>query len=211
MTIFHDRRHAGIVLADFLKGVDFDVVAAIPRGGAIVAAEISRRSHKPLLIVGVRKIPIPWNPEAGFGAIAEDCSTYFNEKILKRIYISDEQIKELSDSVKKEVERRVKVYRDKEIPDLSGKRILLVDDGFATGYTAIAAIHLLKKKGAAKVYPVAPCSPKDTVDLLKTYADDVFVINIQRHYPFAVASYYEDFSELSDEDVLKAIAGVEVA
>ena len=103
------------------------------------------------------------------------------------------------------------MYRDKEIPDLSGKKILLVDDGFATGYTAIAAIQLLRKKGAEKVYAAAPCSPKDTVNLLKTYADDVFVINIQKNYPFAVASYYEDFSELNDEEVLKAISGAETA
>ena len=105
MTIFHDRRHAGNMLADFLKDkdVDFDVVAAIPRGGAIVAAEIAKKVQKPLLIVGVRKIPIPWNPEAGFGAIAEDCSTYLNERILERLDISSEQIREISSIVKKEI------------------------------------------------------------------------------------------------------------
>jgi len=206
MIIFHDRRHAGILLADFVD-VDFDVVAAIPRGGVIVAAEMAKKA--PLLIVGVRKLPVPWNPEAGFGAVAEDGSMYLNERILKRIDISDEQIREIADNVMREVERRVKVYRGEEIPDLSGKRVLLVDDGFATGYTAIAAIQLLRNKGAAKVYAAAPCSPKDTVELLKRYADDVFVINVQEHFPFAVANYYEDFSELSDGDVLRAIEGVE--
>ena len=205
--MFKDRTHAGRVLAEKIP-FEFDVVGAIPRGGVLVSAEIAKKFNKPLYIVGVRKIPIPWEPEAGFGAIAEDGSIYLNEKILPYLNLSDEMINELAENVRKEVERRVKVYRKKEI-DLKGKVALLVDDGFATGYTAIAGIMMLKKKGASRVYAVAPCAPLDTVNLLKKHADDVFVLNVKKFGSFAVGSYYEDFKELSDEDVLKAMKGVD--
>jgi len=203
--MFKDRTHAGKVLAERIP-FEFDVVGVIPRGGVLVGAEIAKKFNKPLYIVGVRKIPIPWDPEAGFGAVAEDGSIYLNERLLPHLGLTDEDINELAEDVKGEVERRVKVYRKKEI-DLEGKRVLLVDDGFATGYTAIAGIMMLKKKGASRVYAVAPCAPLDTVNLLKKYADDVFVINVQRFGSFAVGSYYEDFRELSDNDVLKALEG----
>jgi predicted phosphoribosyltransferase len=205
--MFNDRVHAGKVLAEKIP-FEFDVVGAIPRGGVLVGAEIAKKFNKPLYIVGVRKIPIPWEPEAGFGAIAEDGSIYLNEKILPHLNLSDEMINELAEDVRREVERRVKVYRKKEI-DLKGKVVLLVDDGFATGYTAIAGIMMLKKKGASRVYAVAPCAPLDTVNLLKKHADDVFVLNVQKFGSFAVGSYYEDFRELSDEDVLNAMKDVD--
>ncbi len=202
---YHTRAHAGRELARL--DVDFDLVAAIPRGGVIVGAEVVKARKKPLLIVGVRKLPIPWNPEAGFGAVAEDGSVYLNEGIVRRTGITDEQIESISGEVRKEVERRVKTYRNGPIPDLSGRSVLLVDDGFATGYTAIAAINLLRKRGASRIIAAAPCAPADTVELLKNYAS-VLVLNIQSYLPFAVADYYEDFRELKDEEVLKAIREV---
>jgi predicted phosphoribosyltransferase len=107
------------------------VVGVIPRGGVLVGAEIAKKFNKPLYIVGVRKIPIPWYPEAGFGAMAEDGSIYLNERLLPHLGLTDEDINELAEDVKREVERRVKVYRKNEI-DLKGKKVLLVDDGFAT-------------------------------------------------------------------------------
>lgn len=91
---------------------------------------------------------------------------------------------------------------------MGGKVILLVDDGFATGYTAIAAIELLKKRGAI-VYAVAPCAPYDTIKLLEKYADKVIVIYKQKFGSFAVASYYDDFSDLSDEEVIESLSETE--
>jgi len=195
MTLFRNRKHAGRKLAEFTRDLEFDLIAAIPRGGIAVAAEIAKIRKKRLLVVGVRKIPIPWNPEAGFGAIAEDGSTFINRSIFEHLNLLDEEVEELANDVRKEVERRVRIYRKGAIPDLNGKVILLVDDGFATGYTAIAAIELLKKKGAI-VYAAAPCAPSDTVKLLKEYADKVIVIHVQGYGPFAVASYYDDFRDL---------------
>jgi len=202
---YRDRAHAGRELAK-LK-LDFDVVAVIPRGGVIVGVEVAKARKKPLLIVGVRKLPIPWNPEAGFGAVAEDGSIYLNEEVVRRAGITDEQIENIAKEVRKEVERRVKTYRKGPIPDLSEKSVLLVDDGFATGYTATAAISLLKKKNASRIVAVAPCAPANTVELLKRCAN-VVVLNIQDYSPFAVADYYEDFRELKDKEVLEAIQEV---
>ncbi|AEA47531.1 phosphoribosyltransferase [Archaeoglobus veneficus] len=208
--IYRDRTHAGRELSKL--DVDFDVVAGIPRGGVIVAAEIAKERGKPLLIVGVRKLPVPLNPEAGFGAVAEDGSIYLNKKIVNRTGLSDDEIWGIAENVKKEVERRVNVYRkgEGEIHDLDGKTVLLVDDGFATGYTAIAAIELLRNKNAGKIIAAAPCAPETTVELLEDYADEVVVLNVQAYSPFAVAEYYYDFRELSDEDVLRALEDVDV-
>ena len=205
---YRDRSHAGKELAKL--DVEFDVIAAIPRGGVILGAEIARVRKKPLLIVGVRKLPIPWSPEAGFGAIAEDGTVYLNDRIARRAGISEEVIREVASEVKIEVKRRVMTYRKGNIPDLAEKTILLVDDGFATGYTAIAAIDLLRKKNAKRIIAASPCAPIDTVELLKKHADEVIVLNVQDFLPFAVADYYDDFRELSDDDVLRAIEGIEI-
>ncbi|MFP3947066.1 MAG: phosphoribosyltransferase family protein, partial [Archaeoglobaceae archaeon] len=155
MARFRDRRDGGRKLADLVKDLEFDYVAAIPRGGIAVGVEIARIRNKHLLVIGVRKIPIPWSPEAGFGAVAEDGSTFINERIFDNLGLSVEEVEELAEEVRREVERRVKTYREEPLPDLSKKTVLLVDDGFASGYTAIAAIELLKKKGAT-VYAAAP-------------------------------------------------------
>ncbi len=205
MTHFRDRRYGGKKLADLVDDLEFDYVAAIPRGGVAVGVEVAKNRNKPLLVIGVRKIPIPWSPEAGFGAVAEDGSTFINEKIFDHLGLSVEETEELAEEVRKEVERRIKTYREEPLPDLSGKTVLLVDDGFASGYTAIAAIELLKNKGGT-VYAAAPCSPSDTVKLLEGYADRVIVISEQKWGSFAVASYYEEFDDLSDEEVLDMLS-----
>ncbi|MFO7967652.1 MAG: phosphoribosyltransferase family protein [Archaeoglobaceae archaeon] len=205
MTHFRDRRDGGKKLANSVEDLEFDYVAAIPRGGVAVGVEVAKNRNKPLLVVGVRKIPIPWSPEAGFGAVAEDGSTFINEKIFDHLGLSVEETEELAEEVRKEVERRIKTYREEPLPDMSGKTVLLVDDGFASGYTAIAAIELLKNKGAT-VYAAAPCSPSDTVKLLEGYADKVVVIKEQKWGSFAVASYYHEFSDLSDEEVVKMLS-----
>ncbi|MFP3910417.1 MAG: phosphoribosyltransferase [Archaeoglobaceae archaeon] len=209
MARFRDRRDGGRKLADLVKDLEFDYVAAIPRGGIAVGVEIARIRNKHLLVIGVRKIPIPWSPEAGFGAVAEDGSTFINERIFDNLGLSVEEVEELAEEVRREVERRVKTYREEPLPDLSKKTVLLVDDGFASGYTAIAAIELLKKKGAT-VYAAAPCSPSDTVKLLEEYAYKVVVISEQRWGSFAVASYYEDFSDLSDEEVISMLSELKI-
>jgi len=211
MAQFFDRQEAGKKLTEYIQNIKFNLVAAIPRGGVPIGAEIAKFSKKPLLIIGVRKLPIPWNPEAGFGAVAEDGTTYLNQKLLAQIrlegQLQEEEISELAEKVQKEIERRVKVYRKgNELPELDGKTVLLVDDGFASGYTAIAGIELIKKRGG-KVYAAAPCAPYGTVKLLEKHAEEVIVINIQKGFgPFAVASYYHDFSDLTDNQVIKAIS-----
>lgn len=207
MTIFRDRSHAGKILAEQIP-FKFDVVAVIPRGGVLVGVEIAKRHKKLVYVVGVRKIPIPWEPEAGFGAVAEDGSIYLNEEILPYLNLPEDVITKLAEEIRREVERRIKLYRLKDT-DLKNKDVLLVDDGFATGYTAIAGIMMLRKKGARKVYAVAPCAPFDTILLLRRYADEVFVPNVQKFGPFAVANYYQDFRDLKDEEVLNALKDVD--
>ena len=204
MAIFRNRLQAGVELAERIEIPENSVIFAIPRGGVPVGYGISMEKRVPMDIVVVRKLPIPWNPEAGFGAIALDGSLYLNPEF--EGYLSPKTIEEIARTVLKEVERRNLVYRSSAgYKNLSGRVAVVVDDGFASGYTAIAAANFLKKLNPERIYAVAPVCPVHTKELLKSYYDGVFCLVESRELPFAVASFYEDFHDLTDEEVLSYI------
>jgi len=209
--IFRDRSHAGEKLSEKLKehSSPDTVIIAIPRGGIAVAYPVSINLGLKLTIAGVRKLPIPWSPEMGFGAIAEDGSIYINESVVKRHWIDADEISDISERVLSEVRRRVSLYRKGGLPDFSGKRVIVVDDGFATGYTAIATCQLVRRNGAEEIILSAPCAPVSTADLLTEYADEVVVLIIERFTPFAVANYYRDFHDMSDDEVMEILESLE--
>ncbi len=209
--IFRDRFHAGEKLSEKLKEYSSPdtVIIAIPRGGIAVAYPVSINLGLKLTIAGVRKLPIPWNPEMGFGAIAEDGSVYINENVVRRHWIDPDEISSISERVLSEVKRRVGLYRKGMLPDFREKKVLVVDDGFATGYTAIATCQLVIRNGAKEVVLSAPCAPESTVDLLSDYADKIVVLIIERFTPFAVANYYRDFHDMSDGEVIEILESLE--
>jgi len=201
MAIFRDRLQAGLELSRKMELPENSVIFAIPRGGVPVGYAISKTKRIPFDIIVVRKLPVPWNPEAGFGAITLDGTVYLNPEF--EGYLSRKTVEEIAKTVLQEVERRNKVYREgRGYKDLTGKVALVVDDGFASGYTAIAAANFLKKLNPAKIYAVAPVCPVHTRELLENYYDGVYCLVESRELPFAVASFYEDFHDLTDEEVL---------
>ena len=201
MAIFRDRLQAGLELSGMIELPENSVIFAIPRGGVPVGYAISKTKRIPFDIIVVRKLPVPWNPEAGFGAITLDGTVYLNPEF--EGYLSRKTVEEIAKTVLQEVERRNKVYREgRGYKDLTGKVALVVDDGFASGYTAIAAANFLKKLNPAKIYAVAPVCPVHTRELLENYYDGVYCLVESRELPFAVASFYEDFHDLTDEEVL---------
>jgi len=204
MAIFRDRLHAGLELSGMIELPENSVIFAIPRGGVPVGYAISKEKRVPFDIIVVRKLPVPWNPEAGFGAITLDGTVYLNPEF--EGYLSQKTVEEIAKTVLQEVKRRNEVYREgKEYKDLTGKVAVVVDDGFASGYTAIAAARFLKKLNPEKIYAVAPVCPVHTRELLENYYDGVYCMVESRELPFAVASFYEDFHDLTDREVLTYI------
>jgi len=204
MATFRDRLHGGMELARNVSLPSNSVVFAIPRGGVPVGYSLSKTLRIPFDIIVVRKLPIPWNPEAGFGAITLDRRIVINPEF--EGYLDRETIEQIASEVHQEVIRRNQVYRGgKGYRNLTGKVAVVVDDGFASGYTAIAAYNFLKQLKPDAVLAVSPVCPKNTRELLLNHFDDVYCLVESTDLPFAVASFYEDFRDLIDEEVMEYI------
>ena len=203
--LFKDRDEAGQRLAESYQGPRHDVVVlGIPRGGLPVGYPLAQSVGGVLDVIVVRKLPIPYNPEAGFGAIAPDGSIVINEEMMRSLRLPEEQVREIAAQVLVEVRRRESAYRgDRPFPDLKGKNVVLTDDGLATGITMIAAIKMARKLGAEQVIVAVPVSPVDTADRIRPLADHFHCLYFSSHYPYAVASFYRDFHDMSDAEVLR--------
>ena len=202
--IFRDRREAGKMLAERLESFrgQSPLVLAIPRGGVPVGCEISKALHAPFDLIIPRKLPIPYNTEAGFGAVTPDGTVVLNDELVRQLGLSKAEIDSIVMTVLDEVQRRVKAYRPGPSIDPKGKTVIITDDGLASGYTMIAAVRDVRKKSPKKVIVAVPCSPRSSVERLQEEADEVISLAIQEYGSFAVASYYEEFPDLSDGQVL---------
>ncbi len=213
MCMYKDRIQAGHALADLLARYESQnaVVLAIPRGGVQVAFPIATRLRAPLDLVIPRKLPIPSNSEAGFGAITADGSKVLNDDLITYVGLTDVEINGIAGNVLEEVKRREKRYRgDKPFPDLAARIAIIVDDGLATGYTALAAIDYVRKRRPKKVIMAVPVASKDAEMLVKSRVDE-YICPLTSNRPwFAVASFYERFSDLNDEEVLNCLKKYEL-
>jgi putative phosphoribosyl transferase len=201
---FRDRTDAGRQLAQMLqeyKGRD-TLVLAIPRGGVPVGCQIVRSLQCEFGLIIPRKLPIPYDPEAGFGAVTPDGTVVLNEELVRQLGLPKWEIDSIVMSVLDEVQRRVKQYRTEPPPDPEGKTVIITDDGLASGYTMIAAVRDVKKKFPRKVIVAVPCSPRSTIERLEKEADEVISLKVQEYGPFAVASYYSSFPDLTDGEVI---------
>ncbi|MFB3881615.1 MAG: phosphoribosyltransferase [Armatimonadota bacterium] len=207
--LFIDRREAGRLLAERLRVQPFGllIVLAIPRGGVPVGYEISHALGCPFDVVVPRKLPIPWSPEAGFGAIMPDGTRVLNERMVRQLGLSIEEIDRIAAEVLAEVRRRQSAFRgDRPPPDVTGRTVILTDDGLATGYTMIAAVRAIRKQSPSSIIVAVPVSPRDSADEVARDADQVIALHISDEYPFAVASFYERFPDLTDEEVRRYLA-----
>jgi putative phosphoribosyl transferase len=206
--IFQSRTEAGEELAtklsEYANRADV-LVLAIPRGGVVVAAPIASSLDVPLYVYVSRKLPLPWEPEAGFGAVAED-GTVAIDRTFAKAYLTEDEIKRITARVLKEVKRRANVYRSEQLPVLHGKTVILVDDGLATGWTVAAAIKALRKLQPAEIVVATPCAANAAYEMIKKMADRVICLIISKDPVFAVASFYKEFPELTDDEVLEALA-----
>ena len=208
-ALFHDRSEAGRKLGSaLLKYVGEPVVVlAIPRGGVPVACEVAKSLNAQAFdLLIARKIPLPWNQEAGFGAVTSTGEVVLNQEVLKQIHLSPEDIIELSEKVYKEIRRRMDIYRgDREFPEMTDKVVIIVDDGMATGFTMVAAIKSVKKYKPRKIVAAVPVAPASSVRHVQKYADEVVTLWSEETREFAVASFYTEFPDLEDEEVVQLL------
>jgi putative phosphoribosyl transferase len=204
VAMFADRAEAGLTLAGWISPrADPDaVVFALPRGGVPVGrplADVLRCELRPAL---VRKLPVPDNPEMGFGAVAVNGSVQLNQAVVDSYHITRIAATQTIERVRAEVERRAEVYPGGwPLPDLTGRSVWLVDDGLATGLTMLTAAAMLRALGAASLSIAVPCSPADSLSKLSGGADAVWCFAVQDCHPFSVASFYRDFRDLDDAEV----------
>lgn len=206
MILFKNRQEAGSKLAEKLqeyKNQKNVLVLGIPRGGVAVGVALAKELGLKFDLIIPRKLPIPENPEMGFGAILGDGTILLNDDVIAAYNISPQTIQIVSHEVLKEVKRREQEYRGTtKFPSVKNKIVFLIDDGLATGFTMLAAIKAVKKHQPKKVIVAVPVSPEDSVNRIKPQVDDLICLYIQRGYgPFAVASFYKDFHDLTDQEV----------
>ncbi|MFJ3790051.1 phosphoribosyltransferase family protein [Kitasatospora sp. NPDC090091] len=207
-THFTDRTDAGRRLAARLGHLRAPgtVVVALPRGGVPVAAEVAAALGAPLDICVIRKLGVPYQPELGMGAIGEDGIRVLNDQVMRVAGVTDEQLAHVEKLERAELERRARRYRGDRAPaDLRGSTVVVVDDGIATGSTARAACRIVRARGAARVVLAVPVAPHDWVDRLADVADELICVGTPSPF-FAIGEFYGDFSQTTDEEVLRLLA-----
>jgi predicted phosphoribosyltransferase/dienelactone hydrolase len=200
--IYRDRNHAGEKLAIALKQRAFEnpVVLGIPRGGVPVAAEVARVLGAELGVVVARKLGAPWNPELAIGATTAIGATYVNEEVAADVGADDAYIEAEKQSQIQEAKRREELFDSSRRPRIEGRNVIVVDDGIATGATAIAAVRSMKAEGAQQVILAIPVGPPETVRHLRDEADEVVCLDEDPGF-WAVGQYYMDFNPVSDDEV----------
>jgi len=203
--VFVDREEAGTLLAERLLPLRDPVVLALPRGGVEVAEPIVRRLGGVLDVLVTRKIGYPPSPELGVGAIAEGGEPVFDVPMLARLGLFADDLAEVVVAERRELARRVRVYRgDRPLPDLRGREVVVADDGLATGVTARAALRAVAAGGPARVTLAVPVGSADTVADMGREADEVVVLSVPAEFR-AVGQWYEHFGQLTDRDVLDVL------
>jgi putative phosphoribosyl transferase len=206
---FADRVDAGRRLAaalDHLRDEDV-VVLGLPRGGVPVAAEVATALGKPLDVIVVRKLGTPGHEELGMGAIGEGGVRVLNDDIVSTVGASAEQLATVEAAERAELDRRARRFRgDRPRLDLAGKTAVVVDDGIATGSTAIAALQVARALGASRTVLATPVAPHGIERLVTPHADDFVALDTPRWFS-AVGQFYDDFDQTSDAEVIAALAG----
>lgn len=203
---FKDRKDAGLQLVQkltWLKDKDA-VVLAIPRGGVVVGDVIAKSLNAKLDVVVPRKLGAPGNPELAIGAVMHDGSSYLNDYVIKALNVDQQYIRsEIKEQVR-EIERRLELFRGGKKYDLADKIIVLVDDGIATGATTIVAVTWVKKQRSKMVVLATPVAPGEVTRMLEQIVDKLIILMMPLEFG-AVGEFYEDFSQVSDDEVVEIL------
>jgi len=206
--VFEDRTDAGRKLAQ--KLTDYSntnaIILAIPSGGVPVAFEAAKFLNLQMDLIIVRKIQIPWNTEAGFGAVSPDGEAIFNEELLKRLDLSKGEIDSQIKKTQEILTRRNEIFRaGKAFPEIKNKTVILVDDGLASGYTMFSAVQFVRKQYPKEIITAVPTGSQRTVELILKKVDKLICLNIRTGYSFAVADAYRNWYDLTDKEIISIL------
>lgn len=211
--MFRDRVSAGRQLAlalERFRGEDL-LVLGIPRGGVLVAAEVAQALGARLDLIIPRKIGAPGNKEMAIGAVAGEGQVIINSGAVASLGVPEEYIDEQVKKAIDEIRRRRHLYvGDENTADVGNKIVLVVDDGLATGYTALAAIQVVRMLGPRLVVLAVPVAPSDTVARLKSLVDELVCLSMPEPF-FAVGQFYSEFHQVTDEEVVSRLRELKAA
>ncbi|MEU1365314.1 phosphoribosyltransferase [Streptomyces sp. NPDC005803] len=206
--LFADRADAGQRLAEALRPLakSDPVVLGLPRGGVPVAFRVAAELGAALDVIVVRKLGVPYHPELGFGAIGEGGVRVISEDIVRRGRVSQEDAAEVERAEEAELLRRARAFRgDRPRIPLGGRTVIVVDDGIATGATALAACEVARAQGAARVVLAVPVAPPDAAERLGGQVDELVCLSTPYGFS-AVGEWYRDFGQTPDEEVVSLLA-----
>jgi putative phosphoribosyl transferase len=204
--MFRNREEAGRMLADELSQYRNDptgLILALPRGGVAVGYQLSLGLHIPLDVFITRKIGAPGNPEYAIGAVAETGSLYLNQEAVSSFGLSRHELDRLIHVQEKEIARRKDLYRQgRSLPQLTGRTLLLVDDGIATGSTFIASVLAIRGLQPHRLVGVIPVGPSSTIREVRAHVDELVVLMTPDPF-YAVGNFFTDFTQVEDRDVIQ--------
>jgi predicted phosphoribosyltransferase len=212
--VFHDRLHAGRLVSEKLTRYSDKkekvILLALPAGGVPVGYAVAEELGVGLGVMVVRKIQIPWNTEAGFGAVAWDGETVLNEPLVEQLGLTNEEIQESLSKTKKIIQERLRKFTgNKPMPALKDKVVILVDDGLASGFTMLAAARSAKKGAPEKIVVAVPTASMSAINLLEPEVDEIVCLNVRTGSSFAVADAYKNWYDLTDEEVIRILEKAE--
>ena len=209
VMLFKDRFHAGELLGRKLleQCIHDDItLLALPAGGVPVGYTVSQVLGKPLDIAVVRKISLPWDSEAGFGAVSWTGKIILNQSIVQQLSLGQEVVSAGIKRTEQNVAERLRKFRGNgSLPELDGKSVIMIDDGLASGFTMLTAVESARDEGAKKVVVAVPTGSATAVELVSHKADVVFCLNVREGLVFAVADAYKHWYDVSDEEVTKLL------
>ncbi len=207
MSLFEDRRDAGRRLARELeeyRGTDA-LILALPRGGVVVGFELAIALQLPLEAFISRKIGAPGNPELAIGAVAEIDGLWTDSEAMEILGVPEEYVEKEADHQRREIERRIQLYRQgRPLPPMEGRVVIVADDGIATGYTVLAALRGIRLANPAQLVVAVPVAPPETLAKVSREADRVVCLATPEPF-YAVGFHYANFEQVSDEEVVRLL------
>jgi putative phosphoribosyl transferase len=202
--LFRNRQDAGRQLADELAALHLEqpLVLGLPRGGVVVAYEIARALDAPLDVIVARKLGAPGQPELGIGAVAPEGVILLDRRTMRILGLTDADVEELAARERGEMRRRIQHYRGHEsLPDLRGRTAILVDDGLATGVTALAAIRSVRTSEPDRVILAVGVCASETAEMIAEVVDEFVCLAVEDDF-HAVGMWFEDFEQTTDSEVV---------
>jgi predicted phosphoribosyltransferase len=209
VRVFRDREETGRLLAPLVSGIPDltdPVISAIPAGGVGVGVPLALALRAPLHLAVVRKIQIPWNPEAGFGAVTWDGRVFLNQDLLPHLGLSREEVADAVARTRAGIRERIEKFTaGRRGPGFRGRDAVIVDDGLASGYTMLAAVDAIRSEAPRRILVAVPTGSQSAVHRVAASADLVLCLNTRTGSSFAVADAYREWHDLTDDEVLQLL------